>query len=93
MTDTQPSETAAYYQRAHHEMTQEAARQRDRAEAAEAERDEMAATLAQAWGEGFEAGHTYLGEYAHGSNGPSDPPENPYERAGDQPATDEGADQ
>lgn len=45
MTDTQPSETAAYYRRAHHEMTQEAARQRDRAAAAEVKVAEQAETL------------------------------------------------
>lgn len=50
-----------------------------RAESAEAERDALQRQVANAWDEGFEAGHTFLGEYAHGSNGPSDPPANPYD--------------
>lgn len=37
------------------------------------------ALLELAWDEGFEAGSEHAGRYAHGSNGPSDPPRNPYE--------------
>ena len=47
---------------------------------AKAER-RIGADTADAWEEGFEAGHTYLSAYTHGNNGPSDPPVNPYEEA------------